>query len=316
MGSTAAINTLNTMMAQRLIGQHSRQIGAIMERLITGKRINRASDDPAGLAAATNLERDSMALKGEASSNNAQIHKLSVIDGHSSVLADLAIDLESVVLTAANRDALSEAEREGLQIEADSLIRAMQHIYETATFKGERLFHGSLLVSSAGSTKVIQFAEFENLGRTLVGHRAADAARATAPEAGRGDDEAGQADPAPPEDPDSPWGSLKDLLTGGRLNLFDGDIEGAAKVAKATREGFVRSMADIGNQIRSLESRNRTLAARLEATQSAYSDIMDTDFAKEMSALVRQQVLRQASYFALGQSLGNHARTLDLLRGA
>lgn len=320
MCSASAINTLNTMMAQRLIGQHSRQVGAIMERLITGKRINRASDDPAGLSAATRLELEASALKAEASSNNAQIHKLSVIDGHYAVLADLAIDLEAVVLTAANRDALSEAEREGLQIEADSIIHAMQHIYETSTFKGERIFHGSLLVSSGGSTSVMQFADFETLGRTIVGNRAAETVAPKPPpegppESGAGDEPA-QTDPAtPPEDPDSPWGSLKDLLTGGRLNLFDGDTKGAAAVAKTTREGFVKSMAGVGNQIRSLESRNRTLAAQLEGTQSAYSDIMDTDYAKEMSALVRQQVLQQASVFVLGRTLQNHARTIDLLKG-
>lgn len=315
MNGISAITSINSLMAQRAVGQHARAITEIMERLATGKRINHAKDDPAGLIAATNLDLEANEIRAEIDANEATSYRLGALDGAYGVLGDLALDLESVVLTAANRAGLSDAELEGLQIEADSIIKAMDHIYQTATFKGERLFDKNILVRNAGSYSSVGVSPFNQLGQVWAQLRTS--ASEVAPEPTDPDQSADPAAAPPASTPRAPTAkvSLVDLLTGGRLNLIDGDIEAAQRVAEATREGLVKARAGVGSQIQGLERRREQLLLRFEANRGVYGSIMDTDFAVETSNLVRAQVLQQASIFVLQQSQQTHERTLGLLFG-
>ncbi|MCA9288036.1 MAG: flagellin [Phycisphaerales bacterium] len=313
MNGISAITSINSLMAQRAIGQHSRAITQIMERLATGKRINHAKDDPAGLIAATNLDLEANEIRAEIDANEATSYRLGALDGAYGVLADLALDLESVVLTAANRAGRSDAELEGLQIEADSIIRAMDHIYKTATFKGERLFDKDILVRNAGSYTSVGVTPFNQLGQVWAQLRTSES-EGTPPDPDQSGDPGAARPASTPKAPTSQV-SLIDLLTGGRLNLIDGDIEAAQKVAQATREGLVKARASVGSQIQGLERRREQLFLRFEANRGVYASIMDTDFAAETSNLVRAQVLQQASIFVLQQSQQTHERTLALLFG-
>lgn len=302
-------------MAQRMIGEHSRAIAQIAERLSTGKRINHAKDDPAGLAAATRLDYDAATIRSEMESGGRLYDKLAVMDGYYNALSDLAIDLEGTIVAASSRGGLSQTELEAHQIEADSIIKAMDFIYSTATFKGERLFTGGLDISSGQSFEHIALTEFKDLGRTFIPPRA----RPLDPVDPDAQPSARSTDPEQPaaevEPPDSPWGTLRDLMTGGRFNLVDGDAEGAQKIARAARESLVTQWGQIGTQMRRIDSHNRVLAAQLEGNRGAYAQIMDTDYAKETSSLIREQVLQQASIFVLQQSNDMQRKTLSLLMG-
>ncbi|MEX0885087.1 MAG: flagellin, partial [Phycisphaeraceae bacterium] len=57
------INTnVNAMIAQRVLGQQNQALNRSLERLSTGLRINRGSDDPAGLIASENLRSEKVSL--------------------------------------------------------------------------------------------------------------------------------------------------------------------------------------------------------------------------------------------------------------
>ncbi|MCC6952289.1 MAG: flagellin, partial [Phycisphaerales bacterium] len=57
------INTnVQSMIAQRVLGQNNLTLGNSLERLSTGLRINRGKDDPAGLIASENLRSEGRAL--------------------------------------------------------------------------------------------------------------------------------------------------------------------------------------------------------------------------------------------------------------
>jgi flagellin len=306
------MSALNNLMAQRLIGEHTRNIGAIMEKLATGERINRAKDDPSGVMVSARLDAEMMQIRGELESNDALVHKLAVTDGYYSVLADMAIDLEATVRAAGAGNTLSEAEREALQIEADSIIKGMAHIYETAVFKGEKLLGSGIDISSGGSYHRMELAKFEDWGRTRIYTRPQpDPVDPPRPDPSTDPVEPGERmEITPPEDP---FASITDILTGGRLNLIDGDLGAAMQVATAAREGIDRTWGQIGSQMRSAESRQSTLAVMLEGNRAASGALTDTDYASETSALVREQVLQQASIFVLQRSMDAHKRTLGLL---
>ncbi|MCA9305783.1 MAG: flagellin, partial [Phycisphaerales bacterium] len=57
------INTnVQSLIAQRVLGQNNQGLNASLERLATGLRINRGKDDPSGLIASENLRAEQAGL--------------------------------------------------------------------------------------------------------------------------------------------------------------------------------------------------------------------------------------------------------------
>lgn len=88
--------------------------------------------------------------------------------------------------------------------------------------------------------------------------------------------------------------TLADLT--GDLNLVDGDVEKAQRVVDAAASSISTSRASRGAMVKNqFESRLDSLYVELENTVAAESLIRDTDYASEVSELVRSQVLREAA---------------------
>ncbi len=134
-----SLSNLSGMRAQGAYASFSRQLNATLERLATGKQINRAADNPAGLAAVNHMKADLAALNTRLERLDFQDAYLGAREGAESVLSDLLLDLQSAVTRAANTGALTPAEKEGLQVEADSIIRAIDHLAQTTTFNGSQI---------------------------------------------------------------------------------------------------------------------------------------------------------------------------------
>jgi flagellin len=113
-----------------------------MERSATGKRINRAKDDPAGLIAADSFAARSGAIRKQVQRLEFDSHRLAAQEGAYSVINDLLIDLGTLVVNAANTGALSDEEHAGLQVETDSIVEGIDHILQTTTFNGQKVFEG------------------------------------------------------------------------------------------------------------------------------------------------------------------------------
>ena len=110
-----------------------------LTRLATGKRINRAADDPAGLVAVTHLKADRVTLDRKIRGFERESSFLGAKDGSLSALGDLLIQLEGTVVSAANTGGLSEAEKDALQSEADGILSAINQISTTAVFNDQDL---------------------------------------------------------------------------------------------------------------------------------------------------------------------------------
>lgn len=114
-------------------------IGGTLERLATGKRINRASDDPAGAVASANLKAQAVDIEKRIVGLERESLWLGAREGAYAALSDLLIDLKSTVVSAANRGALGAEEREALAVQAEEAVKAIDWINQTARFQGDRL---------------------------------------------------------------------------------------------------------------------------------------------------------------------------------
>lgn len=232
-------------------------LNTALERLATGSKINRASDDPAGVIVSERLEAQTIALGRTIDRLEIDNARLAAKEGALSVLSDMATELEGLTVAAANRGALSDAERDALQLEADSLLEGMRHVVNTSTFAGEKLL--DLDVDDLGGLS------------TLVG----DAGQETLTQ------------------------TLADLGSGGSLNLVDGDLTMAQRVASKAAGELALSRGAIGNRMLENESRIRSSLAELEGTSLALSEIRDTDYYAEISELTRAQIMEQAGIQAI-----------------
>lgn len=129
-------------------------VNQALERLSTGKRINRASDDPAGAAAADGLRFQQTTLNKRITSAERQIHVFGAQEGALSVMSDLAIELRGLTVQAASTGGLTEGEREAIFEQAASIIKTADHIANTSTFAGEQILTGTS-AKSLGFTKVL-----------------------------------------------------------------------------------------------------------------------------------------------------------------
>jgi flagellin len=132
--------------------QHERMADRSMRRLATGRAINSGSDDPAGLIAGVHLDAAIRALDAESRSLQRRADVLATKDGALAAASDMTAELKAIAVEAASSSTLSDAEKHALEVEAASIVRAIEHTTGSATFAGEKLFDSSL-ATELGATE-------------------------------------------------------------------------------------------------------------------------------------------------------------------
>lgn len=248
----SVLTNIPEMRSIHQMNKASRAVTSSMEKLATGKRINRASDDPAGLIAADNLSGRAKSIRAEISGLERAVYLSNARDGAEAAVGDMLLDLQGLIVTAASTGATTKEEREALHVQAVETIKAISFVYNTSTFGGMKLLEGGSAIGLASVS-------------------------------GPGG-----------EDGEVRNYSLLDIS--GDLNLVDGNMELAQKVVNEASSSITRSRAERGAVVKNqIESRIDALYVELENTMSAESVIRDTDYASEVSNLVRSQVLQQAA---------------------
>lgn len=257
-----SINTsLSLMIGQRSLHNAQSIVQQAAERIMTGKQINRASDDPSGLMAVSEMDVQIESLKSDIEALSGREALLGAQEGALSVMSDQLLELQGIVVTAANRGGLTEEEREALQLQADEMLESLDRAWVSAKFKGERLFDG-LFTTTAGMV-------------TYTGE---------------------EPDPSIDGGASELRASLAALASGKALNLVDGDLEAAQDSVESALSFVNTRRAGIGSEIaNSIEPRRAAMLVELENLTQAKSDVEDADIAAEMANLVRGQILEQAS---------------------
>jgi flagellin len=261
-----------------------------MERMATGRRINRASDDPAGLIAAEQLASRRATIEETMKAREMAGYALNAAEGALSEIDSMLVELNSLVVSAANTGGTSATEREALQIEANAIISGIGHIVNTTTFKGQKILSTGTAVEYGGNSRWISAIDLRSLG--LTSHTKVDE---------NGDENVLSY-------------SLADLLGSGRLNFLDGDLELAQRVAESAGAAITAMRASLGATSKySIDSEVRALAVEHENTVAAESLIRDADMALEVSAYARAEVLRQASLISMELAQKQAWQVLSLL---
>jgi flagellin-like hook-associated protein FlgL len=130
-------------MAQRRLGNATASANNLYEQLSSGMRINKASDDAAGLAIANDLNvKNKVYSQGILNGNDGQ-SLLSIAESTVSNLTEIVTRIRELSTQAAN-GALSNSQRESLDAEAQALAKEYFRVSRSAKFNGLNLFDGSM----------------------------------------------------------------------------------------------------------------------------------------------------------------------------
>lgn len=276
-----------SLRGQRILSATSESLSNTYSRLSSGKRINRASDDAAGLAIADSL-RTSQRIATVAV-RNAQdgISAVSIADGALEQVSTFLQRLSELAEQAANGSYTAD-QRSAMQGEFAALGSEIERIATITKFNGVQLLAG-------GDSMVLQVG-FDSQSTSQL-----TVAQPTATLAGLGLATTGSS-------------SLSYSLTGNSIELG----QSAARFAIDGINGALQSMSSIRGSLGSVESRLLSSISNLQVARenfaAAESRIRDVDVASEAAELTRLNILQQTGAAILAQANLNPQLALVLLR--
>ena len=283
-----SINTnIASLNAQRSFMNSNAALETAFERLSTGKRVNSASDDAAGLAIGKELESRVSGLNQAIRNTNDGISIIQIAEGALDEGHNILMKLRDLAVQAAS-DTLGTAERTYLKTEADALIDAFEDITSNAKWNGSSVFTATPYVIQVGADAADEVSV--SVGVATAG-TFLDASATAASAA------------------DSITYAKQDVTLSSNTNA-----ENAIGYIDAAITDLASKRASLGALQSQLESTVRNLANVAENTAAAAGRIMDTDYAAETANLTKAQILQQAATSILAQANAQPQSVLALLQ--
>jgi flagellin len=138
------IGALNSLWALTSV---NKKLGIAQTRLSTGKRINSASDDPAGLTIATKLNARSQGLTVALSNIGDAKNLLAVAEAGVGRITDILVQMKSKASQAAS-DTMGSAERGAIKAQLDAYVEQIDDIVAQTSWNGNELIDGSYLTTA------------------------------------------------------------------------------------------------------------------------------------------------------------------------
>ncbi|RIL08944.1 MAG: hypothetical protein DCC75_07680 [Proteobacteria bacterium] len=143
-GVTVRINSnIASLQAQRRLAEGSARLGANFERLGSGMRINRASDDAAGLAIASSLNSDARVFTQAVRNVSDGISAINVAEGSLQQQSSLLIRMRELAQQSAN-GIYTPVQRRSIYAESNALTKEYNRLINSSNFNGLKLLDLSL----------------------------------------------------------------------------------------------------------------------------------------------------------------------------
>lgn len=147
----STINTnVSSIIAQNNLARSNADLSVSLERLSTGLRINRGSDDPAGLIVSERLRREIAGIEQAIGNGERASNVISTAEAALQEISTLLTDIKALTIEASNSGAFSQEEIEANQLQIDSAVATITRISNTTSFAGLKLLNGSLDFQTSG----------------------------------------------------------------------------------------------------------------------------------------------------------------------
>ena len=286
-------HNISAMFAQRENKFNYINIDKNMEKLSSGQRINRASDDASGLAVSEKMRSQIRGLVRAERNAADGISLIQTAEGYLQETQDLLQRMRELAVQAAN-GIYSTEDRMQIQVEVSQLVDEINRIASHAQFNGMNLLTGRFAKETGENTVTASMwfqigANMDQRERVYIGTMTAQ---------GLGIQSANGLPHA---------ATFISLSTPDKANIAIGVLDNALRTVNKQR-------ADLGAYQNRLEHARRGLAIGAENMQASESRIRDTDMAEEMVRYVTNQILVQSSTAMLAQANQKAQSVLQLLR--
>jgi flagellin len=283
----SVINTnVSATLTQNAITKNERAMSTAMEQLATGKRINKASDDAAGLAIASRMTSQINGVGQAARNANDAISLLQTADGALIETTNMLQRMRELAVQAATATNGAD-DRAALSAEYVALRGEIDRIAENTQWNGENILDGT-----GGTSGVYQFQVGANSGQTITVSMA-DFATSGGTNI-------------------TPLSGIKGSSLSGISTIA---LATSAMTKLDTAIGNLNSeRAEIGavmNQLGYAADNLLNVKANAEASRSR---VEDTDYAAATTELARTQIIQQAATAMLAQANQIPQTVLALLK--
>ena len=289
----AVVNTnVRATIAQNALIKNEREMTTAMERLSTGKRINGAKDDAAGLAISSRMTSQIRGLDMGIRNANDAISMLQTADGALIEVTNMLQRMRELAVQSSNGTTTSD-DRSYLNAEYANLISEMERIAQNTQWNGRAILQGDAnapadssvkfqVGANGGQTVAVNFGDISQSGGTAF--QAFSAAAATASIAA---------------------GTTASAITTGAAAITA--VDTAITAVNTQRATFGAAINQLTYAIDNLAS----VKVNAEASRSR---VLDADYAKETSELARTQIISQAGTAMLAQANQLPQTVLSLLQ--
>ena len=154
------INTnVAALVSSRVLNQNNAALNKSLERLSTGLRINRGSDDPAGLIASENLRKQIGGTETAIKNAERAVTIIGTAEGSLIEISSMLVELQGLLGEAANTGGMGEEEIDANQLQVDSILNTIDRISNSTEFEGMKLLNGN----KAYSTSTVSAAKIDEL---------------------------------------------------------------------------------------------------------------------------------------------------------
>jgi flagellin len=247
-----------------------------IERLSTGKRINSASDDAAGLAIATRMTSEVRGLSMATRNANDGISLAQTAEGGMNEITNMLQRMRELSVQAAN-GTLSDGDRDNLQVEFDAMISQIDDVANRTNFNGVNVLNtaGTLNIQTGSSAGEVVTISTSDVTAATLGVNA--------------------------------------LVIGDSATPANVDTDAALTAIDAALTTVTTAQATLGASQNRLEATVSSLTNRITNLSESRSRIQDADFSGESMNLAKFQVLSQASTAMLAQANQSQQGVLKLI---
>lgn len=272
------INTnVSSITAQEAAQNTSKSITSSLEKLSTGLRINKASDDASGLAIADKLRTQATSINQGIDNGNSAIALLQIADKSMAEQSNI-LDTVKAKLIQANTATTSTAGRNAIAKDISKLMTQFDNIAKSTNY------NGTDLISASATSLDFQVGEDSEKGKITLDVINSDASSYS-------------------------LGGLSSIttLTAASAATLQTTVDTAINTLNENR-------GEIGATQNQVESAVRNLMTMATNVNAAESIIRDVDYAAESANFNKQNIISQAGSYAISQANSVQQNVLRLLQ--
>lgn len=287
----AVVNTnIAASIAQAALAKNERALGSAMEQLSTGKKINSASDNAAGLAISTRMTSQIRGLEQAIRNAYDAVSMVQTAEGALDEMTAMLQRMRELALQSGT-GTTDASDRSYLNAEFTALRAEVDRIADSTEWNGRPILNGNAGASAAGGLSSVSY---------QVGMNAAQTVAVTF---GNFTDSNGSLSALASK-------TLSAATIGSAIGVASGaigELDLAMTAVSKQRANFGATQNRLIHAVDNLTN----VVTNAEVTRSR---IMDTDYAEATSELARTQIIQQAGTAMLAQANELPATVLQLLQ--